>query len=63
MTIAESIRSAALSYPLGFFGDVESRILDDAFLTNADMNDRYWAVVVGSVHWRTYALLVAEALE
>ena len=62
MTIAESIRSAALAYPLWYFGVVESRILDVAFISLTDWGE--WAdVSIGGVHWRTYALLVAEALE
>lgn len=61
-TISESIRHAALSWPLGYMGDVESCIVNYAF---SDRFDCALRVMVGnaSVHARTYYLLCAEALE
>lgn len=61
-TIAQSIREAALRYPLGFFGDVESVIVNYAF---SDYIEPAIRQLMGraSVHARTYYLFVAEALE
>lgn len=62
MSIAETIRRAALSWPLGFVGDVESVILHTAFMDHIE--SALW-VLFGraSVQGRTYMLLIAEALE
>lgn len=57
MTIAQSIRAAALSWPLGFLGTVESHILNIAFSNPGEP----WECEPYE-HWRTYMLLVAEAL-
>lgn len=59
--ISESIRESALSWPIGFIGNVESQILD-GFLS-------HWAPRLNDLLFyqettaRTFMLLVAEALE
>lgn len=61
MTIAESIRRSALSYPLGYVGDVESIILHTAFMSDREWAQ--WAREIDGVAGRTYMLLIAQALE
>ncbi len=64
MTIAQSIRTAALQWPLGFFGDVESRILFSAFSTVFDHpRGEVETIRLGKNHFRVFCLFVALALE
>jgi len=60
MSIAQSIREAALSWPLGFLGDVESDIIW-AFMTESETEETLRRGYE-HVHGRTFALIVAEAL-
>lgn len=61
--ISESIRCAALAWPLGFVGDVESAVLNWAF--QSIMEDTVQTLIMRGDHEHAvfYMLFVAAALE
>jgi hypothetical protein len=61
-SIARSIRDAVLAEPMQYLGDVESCLLDDTFLTSMEIQYGTPGLTF-TLQWKTYALIVAEALE
>jgi len=59
MSISDEIRNAALSWPLGFLGDVDSEIVWTFIGWLDDVGPRFFSTDDG----RVFLLLVSEALK